>query len=149
MQKDWNIRLKQAREKAGILLKEVDSPNKVGISQQSVIKYEKGDIFPQINILEKMCQCYHVTIEWIMYGDEDFSSVTRKGNYLYLLFSLIHSNNIEKIKLNGQSTYYVKNKKLIKQMDILSVFNDNVRLSSRSDYIALIEGIEKIAKDNV
>lgn len=144
MTKDWNIRLKEAREKCGIKLKDVEKDNLLGVSQQSVIKYEKGKIFPQINVLERMCQCYHVTVDWILYGDKDFSSLTRTGNHLFLLFDLLQRGKIKKSNNSNGIYYYFDDKKLNEQLSFLSTFAEKVVLSSKEDYESLIKGIEKM-----
>lgn len=144
MTKDWNIRLKEAREKCGIKLKDVENNNLLGISQQSIIKYEKGKIFPQINVLERMCKCYHVTIDWILYGNKDFSSLTRTGNHLFLLFDLLYRGKIKKTKTSSGISFFFDDKKLNQQLDLLSIFAEKVILTSKEDYESLIKGIEKI-----
>lgn len=144
MTKDWNIRLKEAREKCGIKLKDVENNNLLGVSQQSIIKYEKGKIFPQINILERMCKCYHVTIDWILYGNKDFSSLTRTGNHLFLLFDLLYRGKIKKTKTSSGISFFFDDKKLNQQLDLLSIFAEKVILTSKEDYESLIKGIEKI-----
>ncbi len=144
MTKGWNIRLKEAREKCGIRLKDVEKDNLLGVSQQSVIKYEKGEIFPQVNVLDRMCQCYHVTIDWILYGNEDFSSLTRTGNHLFLLFDLLYRGKIKKTKISSGIYYFFDDKKINQQLDLLSIFAERVVLTSKEDYESLIKGIEKI-----
>ena len=68
MNENWNLRLKECREKKGYTLKDLESISKLDMSQQSIIKYEKGEVFPRINVLEKMCKIYGTTIEYILYG---------------------------------------------------------------------------------
>ncbi len=144
MTNGWNVRLKEAREKCGIRLKDVEKNNLLGISQQSIIKYEKGAIFPQIDVLDRMCQCYHVTIDWILYGNKDFSSLTRTGNHLFLLFDLLYRGKIKKTKTSTGIYYFFDDKKLNQQLNLLSVFAERVALTSKEDYESLITGIEKI-----
>ena len=54
MKENWNLRLKECREKKGYTLKDLESISKLDLSQQSIIKYEKGEVFNRINTLERM-----------------------------------------------------------------------------------------------
>lgn len=66
---EWFDRLKQAR-----LDKRISLPNAAAIlltTQQSLIKYEKGEISPQFNLMVKMCELYGVSLNYIAYGNEE------------------------------------------------------------------------------
>lgn len=145
----WNKRLKEARKKNKISLTEAEE--KLGISEQSIIKYEKGEFMPKIDTLDKMCACYHVSVSWVLYGDDDYSSITREANYLYLLFSLMHSGKM--VPFNNEkemnNLYAINDQKLLRQMKKLYIYKNNVPLSGKEDYEKLIEGIEKIFYENV
>lgn len=145
MFENWNIRLRECREKQGYTLKDLESLSKLGLSQQSIIKYEKGEVFPRINVLEKMCKIYKTTIDYVLYGKKKIAYFEERSSSLVTIFFLLYLN---KLSLNKEtSTLKINDKKLLLQIVALDNFNSLSDISSIEDLNSLIQGIEKMAKE--
>jgi len=145
MVENWNIRLKECREKKGYTLKDLESISKLDMSQQSIIKYEKGEIFPRINILEKMCKIYGTTLEYILYGKHHMMQFEERSNTLVTIFMLLYTNKLLLDKKNN--TLKINDRKLSSQISILNDFMTLSDISSIEDLYSLIEGINNLIKD--
>jgi len=108
MIKNWNLRLKEKRLQASLTLSQVSEMNSKHLSQQSLIKYEKGQICPQIDTLEELCQIYKTDINYIMYGSENLNIAINKSDMLITIWYLMVSNQIELIG----DTLAIKNESL-------------------------------------
>ncbi len=64
---DWNIRLKKARIDKNLSLKDVTK--QINITQQSLIEYEKGNIYPKLDMLVMLCDLYDASPNYIIYGN--------------------------------------------------------------------------------
>ena len=146
MDKEWNTRLRDARLKRNLSLKEVGENIPSALTQQSLIKYEKGDIFPKIDILEELCNLYQVTINYIMYGNE--SSIhfnIAEENILVTLLFLMHKNSItfqKELKILS-----INDDSLRSKIYKLSVFLSKKDFTTIEDLQILINGIKKISKE--
>jgi len=65
----WGKRLKKCRIAKKITLEELSQ--KVKISKQSLIKYEQGEIYPNIKTLSLVCEILGTTPNYIFYGNDD------------------------------------------------------------------------------
>lgn len=145
MDSEWHHRLKEARIKKGYTLRELESFGKLGISQQSLIKYERGEVYPRIDLLEKMCSLYETTLDYVLYGDDEFKKYDNKESSLIVLFFLLYSG---KISYDPKTTTItIDDKILSKQLKALNSFNENVDFSSIEDLFVLISGIKKLSDD--
>ena len=102
MDSNWNKRLKEKRVQAKLTLDEVSNICSHNLSQQSLIKYEKGEIFPRIDVLENLCNIYKCSINYVMYGSENTNIILDKNDYLITIWYLLATkkqNSMEKIYL--------------------------------------------------
>ena len=49
---------------------------KLGVSRQSVSKWESGNVMPDLNNLVAMCELFGVSSDYILYGKETASNET-------------------------------------------------------------------------
>ena len=146
MDKNWNKRLKESRIKAKLTLKKVGSLMNSNLTEQSLIKYENGNVFPKIDVLEELCNLYNVTIDYILYGDEsNFHFSIPTENVLTTFFFLLHKKAI--IYNKDSNTIEIKDHKLALDIYKLSVFNKKKEITCISDMQSLISGIKKISVD--
>ena len=145
MKENWNLRLKECREKKGYTLKDIESISKLDLSQQSIIKYEKGEVFPRINTLERMCKIYGTTIEYILYGKYKLAQFEERSNSLTTIFMLLHSNKLFLDKNN--KTLKINDTKLFTQISALNDFMTITDISSVDDLYSLIQGIKKMENE--
>jgi len=138
----WNERLKECRERKGFSLKDLEGFNKLDTSQQSLIKYEKGEVYPRIDLLEKMCREYETTIDYILYGDKQIISTEKRNDSLTVLFMLLYSEKIEYIET--QKSLIVKEEKLERQIRALNQFKQKSDISSLDDLFTLAKAIKKL-----
>ncbi len=117
--------------------------NSKHLSQQSLIKYEKGQICPQIDTLEELCQIYKTDVNYIMYGSENLNIAINKSDMLITIWYLMVSNQIELIG----DTLAIKNESLKKQIFCLNVFVEEKGISSMKDLYSLIAGIKNMKQD--
>ncbi len=140
MMKDWNVRLKEKREQAGFTLNEVSKKNNRNLSQQSLIKYEKGEIFPRIDILDDLCAMYKCNINYILYGSKDGNILVSKNDYLITLWFLLAMNKVEFDGINLK----IIDKQLMRNVQYLNIYLKNVGVSSFDDLYSLIDGIKRM-----
>lgn len=145
MEANWNTRLKKAREDAGLSLKEVSALEVFDISQQSLIKYEKGEVFPRIDLLEKMCRKYNVTVEYIMYGASELPAMNEASGHLVSLFFLLHSGQLA---YSGPTKHLeIKDGRLLTRIRALDAYIKAVEISTIEELSALIRAIKKMAEE--
>lgn len=143
MENNWNLRLKEAREKSNLSLSDVSEM--LGISQQSLIKYEKGEVSPKINWLEKLCKKYNVTIDYILYNSSELSKSSDLNGYLVALFMLMHSN---KLSYDSENlSLHINDKKLNADLFALNTFIKETEIVSIDDLSRLINGIRKLTEE--
>ena len=140
MIKDWNLRLKEKREKAGITLNEAGEKCSRHLSQQSLIKYEKGEVFPRIDILEDLCSIYRCSINYVLYGSDDANVLVSKNDYLITLWYLLATNKLE---FDGNSLK-ITDETLRKNITYLNIYLRKVEVSSFNDLLSLMYGIGKM-----
>ena len=58
------MRLKEARKRSGFT--QVEVSGLVGIRQNTLSKYELGEIFPSVEMLGKLAEFYGVASDWIL-----------------------------------------------------------------------------------
>lgn len=141
----WNIRLREARRKKGIPLKEAQKMSKLDVSQQSLIKYEKGEVFPRIDLLEKMCKLYGVTVDYVLYGESEFAPFEDRASSLVTLFMLLYSNKIRFDRKNGKIE--ISDPRLKLQIAALDYYREEADFSSLDDLERLIQGIKKMEEE--
>lgn len=145
MDKNWYKRLKESREKAGLTLREASGINVFDVSQQSLIKYENGEVFPRIDLLDKMCKKYNVTVDYILYGSSELSKTNDLEGQLVSLFMLMHSGKIKFSK--KEKALLVKDKKLEQNLMILNIFLENNEIATVDDLSSLILAIKKMSEE--
>jgi len=141
----WFERLKEARIRANITLREASALEMFDISQQTLVKYEKGEVFPRIDLLEKMCKKYSVTIDYILYGTSDLAKTTDLSGHLVSLFMLLHSGKLAFDEKNR--VLEIKDQRLSTQIMVLDTFCRTQEISSIEELFSLIEGIKKLSKE--
>lgn len=145
MDKNWFKRLRESREKAGLTLREASEMNVFDVSQQTLIKYESGEVFPRIDLLDKMCKKYNVTVDYILYGSSELSKTNDLEGQLVSLFMLMYNG---KIKFRKQEkALFVHDKKLEQDLTILDIFLEKNEIATIDDLSSLIRGIKKMSEE--
>ncbi len=144
MDGNWNERLKEKRVQAKLTLSQVSGICSRNLSQQSLIKYEKGEVFPRIDVLEDLCNIYKCSINYIMYGSENTNIILNKNDYLITIWYLLTTNKLQfdGANLNITDDYLKKNIKY------LNIYNQNVKISSLEDVCNLVNGIKNMHSSN-
>ena len=103
----WHERLKKARKSKGISLEELS--NKVEVSKQSLIKYEKGLIFPSIDVFCAICEECCVSPSYVLDGGGSDYICKRSYHDEILTLSLMfyskridYSCNVSMIRINDE-----------------------------------------------
>jgi len=144
MNSNWNKRLKEKRVQAKLTLSEVSNISSHNLSQQSLIKYEKGEIFPRIDVLEDLCNIYKCSINYVIYGSENTNIILDKNDYLITIWYLLAT---KKLKFDGRNLL-IMNELLRKNTKYLNIYNENVKISSLEDVYNLINGIKNMHNAN-
>ncbi len=144
MDGNWNERLKEKRVQAKLTLSQVSGICSRNLSQQSLIKYEKGEVFPRIDVLEDLCNIYKCSINYIMYGSENTNIILNKNDYLITIWYLLTTNKLQfdGANLNITDDYLKKNIKY------LNIYNQRVKISSLEDVYNLVNGIKNMHSSN-
>lgn len=145
METDWYKRLKKAREAAKLTLKEVSEMNVFDVSQQTLIKYESGEVFPRIDMLDKMCRKYNVTVDYILYGSSELSKTSDLEGELVTLFMLMHNGKLTFNK--AEKSLFVNDQNLERNITILNIFLKKREISTIDDLSSLIRAIKKMASE--
>lgn len=140
MTKNWNLRLKEKREEAGITLNEAGEKCGRHLSQQSLIKYEKGEVFPRIDILEDLCSIYKCSINYVLYGSDDANVLVSKNDYLITLWYLLATRKLE---FDG-NCLKIADESLKENITYLNIYLKKIGVSSFDDLLSLMNGIEKM-----
>ena len=61
-------RIRQLRKQHGITVKQLGSI--IGVSESAIYQYETGKRQPCIDILVKICDCFGVTVDYLVNGKE-------------------------------------------------------------------------------
>lgn len=69
MDKDYIIRIKEARNKKG--LTQTELANKVGIKQQTLSGYENGKMNPPTDVTRRIAKICDVSLDWLCELDEN------------------------------------------------------------------------------
>lgn len=56
-----------------------------------LLKYEKGEIFPRIDTLERMCRLYETSVEYVLYGNDKMAFFEQRSSSLTVLFLLSYT----------------------------------------------------------
>ncbi len=136
----WNVRLREKRIQQNLTLKQVSEINDYGLSQKSLIKYEKGDVAPRIDILENLCSIYKCDINYILYGSENTNIIIDKNDYMITIWYLLL---IKKIDFDGDHLI-INDKQLKKNINYLNIYHKNVDICSLKDIYRLLDGIKKM-----
>lgn len=141
----WNVRLREARQKKGIPLKEAQKMSKLDVSQQSLIKYEKGEVFPRIDLLEKMCKLYGTTVDYVLYGENKFTPFEDRASSLVTFFMLLYGKKIRFDRESGKIE--ILDPRLKMQITALDYYREEAAFSSLEDLERLIQGIKKMEEE--
>lgn len=144
MDGNWNERLKERRAQAKLTLGQVSEASSRNLSQQSLIKYEKGEVFPRIDVLEDLCHIYKCSINYIMYGSENTNIILNKNDYLITIWYLLTTN---KLQFDGVNLN-IMDDSLKKNIKYLNIYNQNVEISSLEDVYNLVNGIKNMHSSN-
>ncbi len=140
MDRNWNQRLKERRLHAKLTLNEVSGLNNHNLSQQSLIKYGKGEVFPRIDVLEDLCNIYKCSFNYVLYGSENTNIILNQNDYLITIWYLLVTKNL---KFDGKNLL-ITNDLLRKNIKCLNIYNQNVKISSLEDVYNLINGIKNM-----
>ena len=145
MKEGQNKRLKNAREKQHITLAQASERSVFKLTQQSIIKYEKGNVIPKIDVLDDLCRIYDCTVDYIIYGTDETNLVVPESDVLTSLWSLMFT---KKLVFDGK-VLQVNDDKLLNNLEMLQYFNNHVSdMSSAKQIEALLRGIKKMSRDN-
>ena len=119
---NWNIRLKQARINKKLSLKDVTK--EVNIIQQSLIEYEKGNIFPKLDMLVFLCELYEISPNYVVYGNN--SGLKLENDIQREMETLISLIIYQKIEYeNKNDSFTVRDKYLKKYINYFLEFLNN------------------------
>lgn len=145
MDSNWNTRLKNARENSGYTLRQISSMPELNISQQSMIKYEKGEVFPRIDFLDKLCKKYKVTLNYIVYGDSELFKTCDFSSQFVTIFMLLYSN---KLKYHSKDkSLKIEDASLNKAIFTLNAYIEQENISTIDDLSRLIKAIEMLSNN--
>ncbi len=139
----WNDRLKKVRVNKKITLK--DASDIAVITQQALISYEKGSISPRLDIIIKLCDCYEISLNYVVYGNDiglkfDNSLQKKMETFIPLLVN-------RKIDYDGNGTIKVFDDSLNKYLKIFKYFIDEYDMDDIKNISKLINAINKIKED--
>lgn len=137
---EWNRRLKKAREDQKMSLKDVTK--KVNITQQSLIEYEKGNIYPKLDMLMFLCECYNVTLNYIVYGNN--SGLLLENSMQKTIENIISLKIFDKIDIIDEKHIYIKDKTLSKYLYYFNEFLTNYSKEDLSNIETIIKAINNI-----
>jgi transcriptional regulator with XRE-family HTH domain len=69
MDKQFSKRLKEKRLEKNLIINDV--ARAIGVSQQAYIEYEKGNVYPKIDILVNICEILDVSLNYLVYGNDN------------------------------------------------------------------------------
>ncbi len=126
-------------------MKEAQQMSKLDVSQQSLIKYEKGEVFPRIDLLEKMCKLYGTTVDYVLYGESEFTPFEDRTSSLVTLFMLLYGKKIRFDRENEKIE--ILDPRLKMQITALDYYREEADFSSLDDLERLIHGIKKMEEE--
>ena len=126
-------------------MKEAQEMSKLDVSQQSLIKYEKGEVFPRIDLLEKMCKLYGTTVDYVLYGESKLAPFEDRTSSLVTFFMLLYGNKIRFDREDGRIEILDPRLKL--QIRALDYYREEADFSSLDDLERLIQGIKKMEEE--
>lgn len=144
MERDWNIRLKQKRNEAKLTLKDVSNRSDRGLTQQSLIAYESGKIFPRIDVLDDLCKIYECDINYILYGLEKGNLILSEGDCLITIWYLLVTNKM----IFEKEYFYIVDENLKKYSNYFDLFIKNHDIASVKDLYTLIRGAKNVNADH-
>ena len=145
MEENWYKRLKEARINAGLSLRKAGSLRNLTITQQTLIKYEKGAACPRIDVLEGLCKKYDVSVDYILYGSSELSKTNDISGQLVSIFMLMHSGKA--IYNEQEKKLEIKDRKLASHTMALNTYLHSKEISTIDDLSNLIDAIRKMANE--
>lgn len=79
MQKNFHERLIELRASYGIPQGEL--AERLGISRPSIVRYEKGERLPDIDLLVKLHELYKVDMNWLVLGQKETNLPNWQADY--------------------------------------------------------------------
>ena len=70
------VRLREIREEVGLTQNQVEKDT--GLLQKAVSSYERNKTIPPLGVLVKLSEYYHVTLDYLVYGERDKKEVELK-----------------------------------------------------------------------
>lgn len=143
----WNDRLKKAREKNKMTQEMVLSkfPKREVITKQSLIKYEKGETFPKINVLRRLCIIYGVSADYIIFGEtKDFVPSVPTADTLLALYMMLYSN---KAIGDDDGNIKITDEELKKKFRLVKSTMGYFDFSSLKQLETFVDGLNRIAEE--
>lgn len=143
----WNERLKKKRKEAGFTLTSAagNAEDSDYISRQTLTSYEKGDTFPDLANLSILCEKYHTSADYILFGTNESTSLfLDSADTLTCLFMLMHS---KMISCDMRGNVEVLNEGLKDQMIVLRSMLEGVDLSNVKIMLQTLKAIKKLSKE--
>lgn len=114
-----NERLRDARIAKGKTLKEVAIDKRT--TQQSLIQYEKGTISPRVEVLKELCEYYGVSLNYIVYGNENGIKLEYPIQKQMEVFAVLRSKELAFYDANINATI-IKSDDINKYMKFLDYY---------------------------
>jgi len=115
----WNTRLRNIRKQKKISLKEAAIT--ANLTQQALIAYENGRVNPKVEYLLKLCDFYGVTLNYIIYGNDNALTLENcLQKNIETFFTLYTSNKITYD--SSSSTFKIEDNNLKRYIDFLIDF---------------------------
>ena len=141
MNEQWNRRIKIARKRAKISLDEISQ--RIKVSKQSLIQYEKGIIYPRLDVFCKICELCNVSPNYILYGQEE-NMVKKKGiqEQVLTLSLLLYSGKIQ--LCSEQSLIKLTDEELLDRFNEAVWCLDKLNINNPDDFETFIRAIKKM-----
>lgn len=143
MKSGWNQRLKDKRLEAKLSLQDVGKKTLRRLTEQSLIKYEKGEIVPRADVLENLCFIYKCDINYIIYGEDRPGFFISNEDSLITIWYFLVSG---KIKLEGTGIK-ILDKQLLRNISYLDIYTKKMEVCSMDSLRSLIGAIKRMRED--
>lgn len=141
MDSHWNERLKESRKKRNITLEQLSSL--INVSKQSLIQYEKGKIYPSLDVFYDICKRCNVSPMYIINGNAgDIFYEKSLQDEVLTLSLLLHSHKIAYDLENG--IIKIINEELLERLNDAIWCLNELDINKISDLELFISAIKKI-----
>ena len=143
MNEAWRIRLRKSRESNGLSLRA--AAKLLETTPQTLISYEKPEtnVFPKLDSLLRMCELYKVSVNYIIYGNNEGVCLDKNIQKIMSAFIVLLLSDDAKYN-NVTKSLSINNPEIISYLDIVSEYINNRSEINAQTIIVLIEMINKL-----